>query len=451
MPLFRLRTSLENIGNLFSSIVFFAVVMIFSGAHIATANVIDSGTTIDPLNAPIPTTMEGKATTTVTMSGNLSAGSTVTTFDIDDPIGTSSYSAGFQIFDSLGFAHGVTMYFTKTANNRWDYNVVGAASQFMVVSASTSTDGLSDLVATGTLGFTDGGLLNTEGTPTYYNGAIPKGMTFTNGAAPIPSTALTFNFGTSVMTNGGAGSDGMLQQGGASVILSLFQDGYSNGVLTQSTIDKASGQVIGHFSNGQVRILAQLSPTVFDIPNPQNDDEPTNSSTVQAEQRGVWTVGQLGTWHVKIDNDHNQPMAVRDMTRAQRSPWASTAKFKFDEGHNGTKIEPLAIPEGQRLIIEHISLSSNVDALLRNWDEQKVTGTIQVMLNDQPIRHHMGISETFLTHYQDGSKRLKQVISEPTRIYADPGSQIQLDIARSYFNREQTGSISLSGYLEPGP
>ena len=162
MPLLSLRTSLGNIRSTVSSVVIFAVLLIFSGGYIATAKTSGKSTVIYPLNTPI-IVMEGQVTTTIAMSGNLSAGSVARTFDIDDPIGTSSYSAGFQIFDSLGFAHGVTMYFTKTANNTWDYNVVGAASEFMVVSTSTSTDGLTDLIASGTLGFTSRGLLDTEG------------------------------------------------------------------------------------------------------------------------------------------------------------------------------------------------------------------------------------------------------------------------------------------------
>ena len=244
----------------------------------------------------------------------------------------------------------------------------------------------------------------------------------------------------------------MHQQGGASVILTQSQNGFANVALVEVTTDGETGQVLGRFSNGIVRELGQRSHTILEIPNPNNGDGNTNNpSTVQAEQRGVWTVGQLGTWHVKIDSNSDEPMAVMDMMSANRSPWASTTKFRFAQGHNSAKTEPLTIPDNQRLVIEHISLSSNVEALLRNWDEQKVTGAIHVMLDDQPVRHHMGISETFVTRYQDGNKRIKQVISEPMRIYADPGSQIQLDIARSYFNREQTGTISLSGYLEPVP
>ncbi len=210
----------------------------------------------------------GTVTSLVNMSGNLSAGQAVKTFDIDDPIGTSSFSTGFQIFDSLGFGHGVTMYFNKTsaANNSWEYNIVGTASEFTVVAGSTSADGLSDLVATGTLDFTDGGLLDSEGTPTYYDNATPTGLVFTNGAADILSANLAFNFGTSITTDGGAGTNGMLGQGGASVILTQSQNGFANGTLAGTSIGE-DGVLLGRFSNGTTRNLGQVLLTRFSNPD----------------------------------------------------------------------------------------------------------------------------------------------------------------------------------------
>ena len=208
----------------------------------------------------------GTVTSVVDMSGNLNAGATATTFDIDNPLTTSSFSTGFQLFDSLGFGHGVTMYFTKTANNTWQYNIVGNASEFTVVAGSTSADGNSDLIATGTLGFTSGGLLDTESSVTYYNSGTPTGITFTNGAADILSANLSFNFGTSITTNSGAGTDGMLQQGGSSVILTQSQNGFANGTLAGTSIGE-DGTILGRFSNGTTRNLGQVLLTRFSNPD----------------------------------------------------------------------------------------------------------------------------------------------------------------------------------------
>ncbi|GJL63625.1 MAG: flagellar hook protein FlgE [Nitrospirales bacterium] len=215
----------------------------------------------------LTTTQEvGTVTSEVNMSGNLSAGAAISTFDIDDPINTSAFSTGFVLYDSLGFGHDVTMYFNKTLSNTWQYNIVGNASEFTVVPASTSADGNSELIATGTLGFTNGGLLDTEGAVTYYNAAPATGLTFTNGAADIAAADLSFNFGTSVTTNSGSGSDGMLQQGGSSVILTQDQNGFANGTLAGTSIGE-DGVLLGRFSNGTTRAIGQVLLTRFSNPD----------------------------------------------------------------------------------------------------------------------------------------------------------------------------------------
>ena len=455
MHLLRQSASQPAIRSIFLSGLYLTVLFVFSSGSSA-ADIVTNHATInsalDPLNAPSPTTMEAQATTTVSMSGNLSAGQPVKTFSINDPINTSSFSTGFQLFDSLGFGHAVTMYFNKTsaANNTWQYNIVGAASEFTVVSASTSSDGLSDLIATGTLDFTNGGLLDTEGTPSYYNSATPTGLTFTNGAANMLTADLTFSFGTSITTDGGAGTDGMLQQGGHSVLLSLSQDGYANGVLVGVSTDETTGKIIGRFSNGIIRELGQLQPTIFDIPGTKEDDgnNTPNSTTIQAEQSGLWTVGQLGTWHVKIDSTQDNPMAVLDMANAQKSPWAKSTKFQIEDGQTNTNALNLNTPQSQRLVIEHISLMSTYVGQVNGRTDLNMSATIQVMLHDQPIIHHIGISDNVVTKRQN-SQLVKHVMSKPYRIYADPGTQIKLNIERNYYNQAQNGTISLSGYVEP--
>ena len=210
----------------------------------------------------LTTTQEtGTATTSTTMSGNLKATETATTFSIADPIGTSHFSTGVRVFDSLGVGHDLTLYFTKTAANTWQYNAVANASEVTVVAASTS--GNNSLVATGTLGFTTAGLLDTESAVTYYDAATPAGIDF-NGATADQTIA--FDFGTSITTNSGSGTDGMLQSGGDSVLLTLAQDGFANGTLTGTSIGE-SGIITGRFSNGTTRALGQVSLTRFINPD----------------------------------------------------------------------------------------------------------------------------------------------------------------------------------------
>ena len=239
-----------------------------AGAKLQGYGATSTGTILGTTGDLVLTTTQqvGSVSSAITMSGNLDADATVKTFDIDNLTTTTDFSTGFQLFDSLGSPHDVTMYFNKTASNTWQWNLIGNASEFTVVSAETSTDGLSERIATGTLGFTSGGLLDTESSVTYYNAATPTGITFTNGAAAILSANLSFDFGSSVTTDSGAGSDGMIQQGGNSVLLTLTQDGFSNGTLVGTSIGE-NGVILGRFSNGTSRNLGQVALTRFTNPN----------------------------------------------------------------------------------------------------------------------------------------------------------------------------------------
>ncbi len=212
----------------------------------------------------------GRASTRVDMSGNLNASEPVvsaftTAQLLTDPSNPSitQFSTGVRVFDSLGVGHDLTVYFSKTANNTWQYNALASDSEVTVTAGNSNATTGNALVARGTLVFTSGGLLDTESAVTYFNTA-GDGITFSNGST-TPQT-LAFDFGTSVTTDGGAGSDGMLQQGASSVLLTLSQDGFANGTLTGTSIGE-DGTITGRFSNGTTQALGQVALTRFINPD----------------------------------------------------------------------------------------------------------------------------------------------------------------------------------------
>lgn len=219
-----------------------------------------SGTILGTTGELILTTTQqsGSATTSASMSGNLKASETATTFAISDPVGTSHFSTGLRVYDSLGVGHDLTIYFTKTAANTWQYNVVASTSEV----SSTSTSGTNALVARGTLGFTTAGLLDTESSVTYFNSG-GTGIDFTGAAT---GQTIAFDFGSSITTDSGSGTDGMLQQGGDSALLTLSQNGFANGTLVGTTIGE-NGVITGRFSNGTTRNLGQVALVRFSNPD----------------------------------------------------------------------------------------------------------------------------------------------------------------------------------------
>jgi len=219
----------------------------------------------------------GTPTTSVDMSGNLFSQALVATPTtlqlLADPANPaiSQFSTGVRVYDSQGTGHDLTVYFTKTAANTWDYSALANSSEVTVTAGNFDTNSGNALVARGTLGFDPAGLLDTESAITYFN-AGGTGIDFTspaaspNPTAPAANQTIAFDFGTSITTDGGAGTDGMLQQGAASVLLTLAQNGFSNGTLTSTSIAQ-DGLITGNFSNGTIRNLGQVTLTRFINPD----------------------------------------------------------------------------------------------------------------------------------------------------------------------------------------
>jgi flagellar hook protein FlgE len=181
-----------------------------------------------------------QATTRAGITANLDSGAQAIAggFSAADPTGTSNFSTGMTVYDSLGQAHTVTAYFTKTADNQWSWNVL-AAPQELTAPTNPPTP-----VASGTLTFgTDGNISNAAQTTNSFN--------FT-GAAQNQQIAVDF----------GAGLTGTTQFARASTVNQQTQDGYAAGVLQNLAIDK-DGLVSGQFSNGTTRPLARIALATF--------------------------------------------------------------------------------------------------------------------------------------------------------------------------------------------
>lgn len=240
-----------------------------------------------------------QATSTVQVNINLDPNDLVlggAGFSALDPITTSNFQTGIRTFDSLGNPRDLTVYFRKSATaNEWFYYAGTTRDQISLgaypapFSAMGTTAGPADqfvALQSGTLRFTTGGLLDVESTTALNvffdadgNGAIngaettavptpanAAGFAFNGGAAT--GQAIVFDFGTSITTDGGLGSDQTTQFGGTAATGSnsfprfVSQDGYTAGSLQDIAIDD-DGFVSGRFSNGQTVRLAQVALASF--------------------------------------------------------------------------------------------------------------------------------------------------------------------------------------------
>jgi flagellar hook protein FlgE len=196
-----------------------------------------------------------QATTNVTLYANLNSEDPVIGggFDATDPTNTSNYFTSARVFDSQGVDHVATVYFTKTADNSWDYNVLVADAE--IVGSNPLVNGDFELAASGTLDFNQFGALQTAT-------ELTNEFDFVGGVAQ--DQTISFNFGDAI-DDAGTGLGGSAQYSNPSLVTFMSQDGYTSGSLRGIAID-STGKITGVFSNGKTRDVSQVALATF-----QND------------------------------------------------------------------------------------------------------------------------------------------------------------------------------------
>jgi flagellar hook protein FlgE len=193
-------------------------------------------------------------TNNITITANLDASTkpldtALNPWDATKPSETSNFSSALTVYDSLGAAHDVNVYFRKsdTAANTWDFHVLADGDEVV-----GGTPGANFEIGTGgTMNFTTNGALNTvTGTALTVD--------FVGATAGQP---ITLNLGTSIAA-GGTGLDGTSQYSSPSNVSSQSQDGYTSGDFSGVAID-GTGVVQGLYTNGQKIAMAQLSIAKF--------------------------------------------------------------------------------------------------------------------------------------------------------------------------------------------
>ncbi len=414
-------------------------------------------------------TMLAKPTLLVKLSGNLNArqpaSSDFSTAQLlSDPLNPvfTQFSMGIRVFDSLGIGHDLRVYFSKIEQSRWQYSVVAEVSEVIVTIGNSDLSTRNAMVAQGRLGFNSNGLLDTEEPPHYFN-ELGTGIDFNNGSTE--NQAILIDFGASITTDGGTGTDGMLQQGANSALLTLSQDGFPGGIF-DGIIVAESGEIIGRYSNGQTKVLGQALSTVARHPNKEKHTHHTRdrnyrkkrndlanrefSGTTNAVQQSIWTVGQFGAWHVNIDNNSDHPVAVKDVSLAKITPWAHTQSFLFQHDKFSAEEVFLTVPTGRRLVIQHLSLQATVLGRLMNTDVPQVMASMHTTFNASPITYQLGLSDMFRIDKGD-TQEVRHILSKSIRLYADNDTLVRIAIDRNFEGNQQEGTISMTGYLEDTP
>jgi len=231
-----------------------------------------------------------------------------TPFNPTDPT-SYNFSTSGNVFDTLGNSHTFTMYFVKTATaNQWQ--MYGQVDGTALANADIGA-GAGNPV---TLNFSNIGQLTT---------AMPLAATLavTTGAV----TPISFNFDLS----------GSTQYGSTPGVNSMAQDGFSSGHLVGFNIS-ADGTMVGRYTNGQTRNLAQI--VLADFRNLQGLTPLGNNQWAESAQSGlpvvgVPTSGSLGTLQSSAVEDSNVDLTAElvNMITAQRVYQANAQTIKTQD------------------------------------------------------------------------------------------------------------------------
>jgi flagellar hook protein FlgE len=180
------------------------------------------------------------ATSTGTLVSNLNSDDTAAaawTFATGVNLPSSAQyneASSITVYDSLGSAHQVGVYFAKTGNNAWTAHYVYQNSAGNYVEAGSNA-----------MTFSTAGVLTAGGS----SGAL----TYTWGGSPAAST-ITFDL------------TGTTQYAAPFAVSSLTQNGYGSGDIKNITIDD-HGIISGIYTNGQTRSLGQVALAKFAATN----------------------------------------------------------------------------------------------------------------------------------------------------------------------------------------
>lgn len=193
--------------------------------------------------------LPAQVTANISVTANLDASAATPTavWNAQDPANTSNNSTTITVYDSLGDAHTVDVYFRKTADNTWDYHALVSGADLNPPVAGNAE------VGSGNLSFTTNGALDTLTTTTAIS------IDFGGGATA--GQAIALDFGTPIAA-GGTGLDGTTQFASPFSVSAQSQDGYASGDFSGVAVD-GQGVVMGLYSNGQKIAMSQLAIAKF--------------------------------------------------------------------------------------------------------------------------------------------------------------------------------------------
>jgi flagellar hook protein FlgE len=194
------------------------------------------------------TTIPARGTSEVKVNMNLDSRQEMKQFDINDPERTSNFSHTLTVYDNVGTARLVNLYYNKTADNQWTYRALIDGAD-----ANGGVPGTMSQMAEGRIIFSDNGRLQDVQ-------EVSNAFNFNKGAAQ--GQKINFDFGET-LANGGDGLNASTQYGSGSALARHSQDGASAATLASMSFDD-DGILTAVYDNGELRNIAQIAIAKFE-------------------------------------------------------------------------------------------------------------------------------------------------------------------------------------------
>jgi flagellar hook protein FlgE len=186
-----------------------------------------------------------------------------------------TFTSPMQVYDSQGNPHQLTVTYTKTATNSWDYTITIPSVDIAGGTGTTTT------VATGTLQFGPNGVLTS---PDITTGQIPVPITgLADGAADMNLTWNLYDSSANPLIS---------QFDQQSANLASTQDGAAAGQLTSVNIGPG-GSIMASYSNGNTVQIGQLA--LASVLNPDSLQDLGNNTFGVTTMTATPSIGTPGT------------------------------------------------------------------------------------------------------------------------------------------------------------
>lgn len=192
--------------------------------------------------------MPAKGTTMVEMDMNFDSRVKILKFDITKPDKTSNFNNSITVYDSVGNARILSIFFNKENNDSWTYRVMANGKDSV-----GGEDGMFTEMHNGNVKFNKKGiLLNEQVNQNSFN--------FNKGAEL--QQKINFNFGNS-LAEGGDGLSGSTHYGTQTFLKKQTQNGSNASSLSSMSFDN-KGILTAVYNNGELRPIAQVAIAKFE-------------------------------------------------------------------------------------------------------------------------------------------------------------------------------------------